>query len=444
MSLRILVPAILLGVASTALAQPTTTPETPAAPATPAPELAQPAPAPDQAPPDTATSPAVPAPFEATQEPAAAEPTAPPALVEPAPMVADEPAPPPPPEEGAAEETPPKKLSVGTEGLFQPGALIQAWYQLNKAADTYNTFRIRRAEISLKGDIIPKLVSYAVMIDPARALEQQNTVVGVENSPESDQPEQVTVLQPQGPSAILQDVVATFQSEYVDASIGQFKIPVSWEGYNSSSKLLFAERASIARKYGDHRDIGLRLTKTFKYFSYTAGFFNGAGQNKLDNDNGKEGGLRLEAYPIEGMMIGAVGYATLWETDDKNAKTRWEIDARYEHAPFLIQAEYIRGGDVSKNGAPKVTGQGFYTAVGFYVLDNLQLAARVGHVDPNVDADVDPTKSSSGDDEYWHFEGGVNFYILKNEARLTLNYANYDYQDLKSNNQLTFATQLWF
>ena len=79
----------------------------------------------------------------------------------------------------------------------------------------------------------------------------------------------------------------SFRVSYLDASIGQFKIPVSYEGYNSSSKLLFAERAPVSRKYGDVRDMGLRLAKTFDYFGYSAGLFNGTTLDNLDNNKQK-------------------------------------------------------------------------------------------------------------------------------------------------------------
>jgi hypothetical protein len=433
MSLRLALSALVLSLAGVAVAQPAAPEAAPIAPAPadqgpvapslePAP-LAAPAPAPEQVPPT----------------PAAAEPTAPPALVEPAPAPEAAPAP---AEEPAAEITP-KKLSVGTEGLFQPGALIQGWYQLQRTDETTNTFRIRRAEVSAKGDIIPKTISYAIMIDAARALDPSPAVVPVTNG-SSD--ESVTVQQQpnNGPISIFQDVFATFQTEYLDISMGQFKIPVGWESNYSSAKQLFAERADVSRKYADRRDIGLRLTKTFKYFGYTAGFFNGAGQNRLDNDNGKEGGLRLEAYPLEGMTIGVVGYATLWDTDDANAKARWEVDLRYEHAPFIVQAEYIRARDVSADGAPAIKGQGFYAAAGFYLIpDKLQILARLNHLDPNVDANVNPA-TAKGQDELWHYEGGLTYFFAKNEAKVLLNYGYYNYQDAKDVNELIAAVQLWY
>ena len=78
---------------------------------------------------------------------------------------------------------------------------------------------------------------------------------------------------------------------------------------------LFAERAPVSREFGDRRDLGLKLSKAFEYVGYTAGVWNGAGQNNIDNNEGKELGLRLELYPIEGLLIGGVIYSTVGQRD---------------------------------------------------------------------------------------------------------------------------------
>ena len=401
MSLRIASVAVVLGAATIAAAQPAPAPASPvpapgaqpapAQPAAPAPAPApaaapapQPAPAAAPAPqPAPAAAPA--APPRAT-EPVAAPPAAPAPLTPSETTLSPEPAPAATTNAPATEAPLAAKLSAGSDGGYiQPGILLQGWFQYDKAEKTKyaDRFRLRRAEFGVKGEIVPKLFAYGLVLDFARALEPVDAPVTVGT-------DTVTIKQPSGASTILNDFYVTLMSEYVDASIGQFKIPVSWEGMNSSAKLMFAERAVVSRAYGDRRDMGLKLTKTFKYFAYFAGIFNGAGQNQLETDQAKDGGARLEAYPIEGMTIAAVGYATLWNRKLPGAKDRWEIDARYEHGPVLVQAEYIRGRDVGAMGA-KTTGQGFYIAGGYYVLDDLQPVLRFGYFDPNTKSNVDPT-----------------------------------------------------
>ena len=335
----------------------------------------------------------------------------------------------------------PPKLAVGTEGVFQPGVLLQGWFLIDRADETSATFRLRRAELSAKGEIMPKLVSYALMADFAKVLEFGDKQVAVTPA-DPDGAESVTVKQPVSPVSALQDFLITFQSEYADVTVGQYKIPVSYEGsVNSSSKLLFAERAPVARTYGDRRDLGLKLSKSFKYFGYTAGFWNGAGQNNLDTNTGKELGLRFEVYPIDGLLIGGVAYGTVGQRD-QSTRDRFEGDLRFERDAFLFQAEYINAKDVT-NGA-KVKGQGFSALIAYGLFDQtLQPVVRVGYLDPNTDTDLQPASATAAD-ELFHVDLGLNYYLQKNEAKVLINYLRYQYQDRKPNNELVLAAQVAF
>ncbi|HMI92498.1 MAG TPA: hypothetical protein VK509_14085 [Polyangiales bacterium] len=382
-----------------------------------------------------------PEPMLTSEPPAALPPTiAPEPLAEPVPAV--EPAPLPleaaPAIEPTAEPPLPKKLSVGAaEGVFQPGLLLQGWFLIDHADETTDTFRLRRAELSAKGEIVPKLVAYGLMADFAKVLEPTTTTIEI---PDGDP---VTVRQPVSAISALQDFLITFQSEYVDVTVGQYKIPVSYEGsVNSSSKLLFAERAFVSREYGDRRDLGLKLSKAFKYVGYTAGVWNGAGQNNLDNNKGKEVGLRLELYPVEGLLIGGVAYTTIGQRDENGAKDRFEGDLRYERDAFLFQAEYINATD--RIGGAKVKGHGFSAALAYGFLDQtLQPVVRVGYLDPNTDTDLEPA-SQTAKDELFHVDLGVNYLIQKHEAKVLLNYLRQEFDTKKPNNVVVAGAQVAF
>lgn len=390
---------------------------------------AAPPPAPPAEPAPPAAEPAPPAPVPAPvpePEPAAAAPVAP--------AIAPEPVPPPKP----AEPPPAKQMAVGKEGVFQPGALLQGWLFIprQKGVKAPSTFRLRRAEIRVKGEIVPKKVGYQLMIDPAKVLDPEKTTV-----PTADGTTSVTVNQPSGPVSIMQDFFITFMSDYADVSMGQFKIPVSWEGYNGSSKLLFPERAAAARKWGDKRDIGVRVDKKLlgEKFYYSLGIFNGEGQNKADSNNQKDVGLRVEAYPIKEVMIGAVGYLGITERDRTATKDRVEGDFRIEMANALFQAEYIRAWDVPATGSPRIQGHGFYAAAGYTLFDRLQPVARIGFLDPNVEE-----SSTAKEDETWVYEGGLNYYVQKHEAKLQASYSVFDYEVAKTRHELIFAAQVSF
>lgn len=316
---------------------------------------------------------------------------------------------------------------------------------LDHATETTSTFRLRRAELHVKGEVVPGRVSYGLMMDPAKVLEFRDTTLPVNNQDpapaDPSNPESVTAKQPVGAVSMLQDFFVTVTTPYVDVSLGQFKTPASWEGYNSSSKLLFPERALVSREFGDKRDIGLRMSKAFEDFGYSAGVFNGAGQNNLDTNNDKDIALRLEGYPTPGLVIAGVVYASLGERNSY-VKDRYEADVRFERGPFLLQAEYIRAHDMGK-AAPATDAQGFYGALAWTLFDVLQPCLRVGYLDPDVRANVDPT-TAGGKDEVWHVDAGLNYYLRKNEAKVQLAYSRFQFDTRSANNEIILAGQVSF
>jgi hypothetical protein len=398
--------------------------------------FAQPAPAaPLPAPAPAAPAPAAPAPAA----PAPAE-TPPPPAPEPPPTAAAPEAAPAPDAESTEEL--PKKLAVGKEGFFQPAALLQFWlWNQNRRGDDALTFRIRRAELRIKGEIVPELVGYMIMIDPARALEFENKDLEVEGQePAPDAPGSVTASQPNGATTILQDFNISFLSQYADVTVGQFKIPVSYEGFNSSSKILFPERALVSRQYGDRRDIGLKVEKKLfdDYFYYNIGLYNGTGQNRLDNDDQKDVGLRLEGYPYKGVTLGAVGYMGVGERDTANTKDRIEGDLKIEMFNALLLAEYIHAWD-GPTDADRLEGAGFYVAGGYTFLERIQPIVRIGKLDTNVNGNA--TGSS---DEVWAYEGGFNYYLRGQEMRLAMTASFFDYKTEPTKTDVTLFAQVNF
>jgi hypothetical protein len=369
LSFLVVTPALLLAAGPTfAQAQPPP-PVNPAGAAPPQPAAPAPAPAPPPA--EVAPPPSEPAPPVLSQPEPVLPPTSP----------ADHP-PEPPHGIGAQTEAkepvpPPQKIAVGKQGYFQPAALLQGWFLVDHQKglntepghDTWNTFRLRRAELRIKGQIIPDLIAYQVMIDPAKLLRFESKKVNVEPT-DPNAPATVAVPQPPNDTSILQDFYVTFLSEYAEVSLGQFKIPLSWEGYNSASKLIMPERSLSSRTFGDKRDLGIRVEKKFEHFGYMAGIYNGLGQNRFDNNNQKDVSLRLEAYPIEGVVIGAVGYAAVGERNEPDTKDRLEGDVRFEKYNVLVQAEYLHGWTRNAAGT-RLNGHGGYAALGYTFFDKL-------------------------------------------------------------------------
>jgi Phosphate-selective porin O and P len=397
--------------------------------------LAQAAP---EAPP--AEAPAVTEPVPAAPPPVAAE--APP----PAPALVAAPVevPPAPAEEKKEEPAPPKKLAVGKEGFWKPGVIAQFWAVATHAHEewTQTTFRVRRLELKWAGEVVKDLVSYTIVIDPMRLLEPSSSTLNVKNA-DGDTVGTVKVTQPNGATSIVQDAVITVQSEYADVSLGQFKIPVSYEALNSVGKLVFPERSTVARRLGERRDIGLKVEKKFEYFGYLFAIMNGEGQNRLDTNDQKDLALRLEAYPIEGLTIAGVGYTAVGERNLPNTKERIEGDIRFEKAGFLFQGEYIRGRDrVSETS--RVRSHGAYGVLGYTIEKILQPVVRVGYFDPDMKHSDEKESDWARMDEQKEYSFGVNYYLLAHEAKFQLAASVFDYDQAPTEVTTILAAQASF
>lgn len=170
--------------------------------------------------------------------------------------------------------------------------LIQVWYtqmlndnlRLDGAAktngNTYydlsgnwteNSFLIRRSEIHVSGNV-PNLdgFSYEINIDPSINTSATNPT-------------------------ILQDATLSYKSGAFGVTAGQFKNQRTFEGLQSSSTLIFAERSQLGRRLGDKRDRGVAASYTFGDQDFgaklTAGVFNGmvdATSGKSNDTNGQK------------------------------------------------------------------------------------------------------------------------------------------------------------
>ena len=402
-----------------------------------------------------AQTPVEPVPTPAPQPTDAVPPPAPPVAPAPAPApleaqpapdpapIAAEPAPLPapaatPPAADAEEPALPDRLSVGKSGGFwQPSGLLQSWLFFDKTQDTdmNSTFRLRRAEITVKGEIAPKLVGYLIRIDAAKLLAARSIpVTGQDPAPTT--PGSVSVLQPSGTDgSILQDFWISFLSDYADVSVGQFKIPVSLEALQSSARLLFPERSLVTRQYGDRRELGVKIEKKLgDYFYYYAGLFNGSNVNRLDNDKEKDIGLRLEAYPVKGLTIGAVGYTTALGDREEAVRDRLEADVRFEGAGLIVQGEFIKATDGPESA--RLEGQGAYGAAAYTFIDRIQPAVRIGFLDTNTEND-DAGKRL-------HYEGCINYFLRSWEAKIALSVAHFVPDPEPDFTEITLLTQVGF
>jgi hypothetical protein len=377
---------------------------------------------------------------------AAAPPAAPVTVAEtasPPPPVVPAPAPPPVAIPTRVEGVAVPGLATGGEGTFRFGTVLQGWSVTDQTkggsadprTNVTTSMRVRRGELYLKGDVTSRF-SWWVMLDVARVLEPVDQTLPVASAADpSVLAGSVVVKQSTTPLSMLQDVFMTHSSTWLDLSVGQFLTPISLESASPSAMLVFPDRAPVVRQLAERRDIGVKVGKSFRYLSYVLGAFNGSGQNIAETDRRKDLALRLEVYPVSGLLLGGLAYSTAATAETGDIRQRFEGDIRYQRAGFLFQGEYIRARDWTKSVL--TSRRGFYALAALTIADRLQPAVRVGYYDANIDRAAD---------QYWHWDVGLSYFISGPKAKVQASFAHVTYDLLNpvkvSNNQLILAMQV--
>lgn len=260
-----------------------------------------------------------------------------------------------------------KEFQLSAGRALQVSGYAEARY---RQADTIkDTFDVRRARLSLKGDL-GRGFDYRLQADFA------------------------------GSTAKMLDASLGWRhADWLKVTAGQFKIPFSQENLQSSNKMELINRsmvvgALVARAgdvIGDQngRDIGVQaagnfaLFKTPGFLEYAVGVFNGSGINRTDLNDQKDVVGRFVVKPYQGLLVGCSVYEgryTLSATpDQKDIRRRFGAEFAYQKGPFLARGEYIKGQDV------EVKKDGWYLLGGWMAVPGkFQVLYRYDAYDPDT------------------------------------------------------------
>ena len=358
----------------------------------------------------------------------------------------------------------PTKFAIGKEGWLQVGGLIQSWYdvQWNSGRgmrNTKSTFRMRRAEIKVSGDIIKDRASFQLVIDPAATLKFSTKDTSIPSA--TGAPQTLTTYNPPGNTSILKTAYVTVKSSLVEASLGQFRHPFGLENQQSSSELLFAERSFVSRYFGDLYDMGVRLEKKFDLFKYQVLLLNGSGQNQIDTNKQKDLVARLDITPIDGVSFSTAGWTSIGQRSSAQyggqTKDRVEVSGRFNKEGLLLQGELMWGklgstasyNEGTINERTKAAGR--YIAAGYTIAKRLQPVIRYGYV--NTDRTTTRGVASAqglnpifglGTDEVRSYEAGINYYLQGNELKILASYGYYDFDNIPALQEFTLVGQAAF
>jgi len=291
------------------------------------------------------------------------------------------------------------KFPVKLSGNLQ----VEGIARLNEsgpAAATADTFRLRRGQIKLQGQITPR-ISATAMFDVAKS------------------------------TGILQDLYISYllnkdkkNANYID--VGQLKVPIGFESSFSASALPFVERSLLSQlkdplkaPYETGRDTGIQVRGASGKFDYRLGIFNGFGdsQNALANSDTKAVIGRLAYNVTPDWQIGGSygrGNTGINTAGVRAGRDLWNLFTAYKHDKLSLQGEYTQG-DYSDpvNGTQDI--RGYYSNIGYFLTPKLEGVARADFFDyKNLNAAIK------------QYTLGLNYYLKGNNAKIQLNLVHTD------------------
>jgi phosphate-selective porin OprO/OprP len=292
-----------------------------------------------------------------------------------------------------------KSFFVNAARSMKLSGYTQIRFQQFDETGKINGTDVRRARLNLQGDVTPYW-SYQFQVDFAG-----------------------------GPKLL--DAVADFKPfDFLNFTVGQTKIPLSYENQISDNKMEANDRSQVIEALvargkdvnGNHngRDLGIMVWGTFlkindkNRIDYRIGVFNGEGINVADSNSAKSSSGRVIAHILKGFDVGA-SYYSGWdmfrvakgEPDINQNRSRYGFEFNYDYKRFYFRGEYLQGKDGS------ISREGWYLQTGYFVIPaKLQLLAKYDVYDPN---------KSKADDMSTRYIIGAS-YQFNNWAKLAANY----------------------
>jgi len=250
------------------------------------------------------------------------------------------------------------------------------------AQDETDSFVVRRARLTVSGDVAPRW-DYKFQAEFGNTARRVVESVDFANS----RTRTTSVQRP-----LLLDAQANYAlGKPGRLSIGQFKVPFSYENLVSSTDLDTINRAQVVERLvpgrdigSQGRDIGLQLSGTRDRLDYALGMFNGAGIDTSDDNDQKDVAARLVFHPDPVLALGVSWY------DGRSGLNRATRDRRggevvYRDGPWTLRGEYAAG----KDGSTRKVG--WYAHGGYRFDPKWEGIARFDGFDPDRDAAGDRT-----------------------------------------------------
>ncbi len=305
---------------------------------------------------------------------------------------------------------------------------VQSWYQTDLSTNK-GDFLVRYARLGVKGKV-NEFAGYKLFVDFTRLGKLKTKTADING---------ITVVTSEE---------ATFSNYLLDADVylspvknfkidlGQFKVPFGTDNLRSAASIDFINRPLITNVSPGLRDIGVLTSFDMQDYAPVeifAGLFNGAGQNKPENDRTTNFAARAVTNPVKGLGISANYYGGKFSGANVNM---YNFGFDFQLSKLFIDGEFGGEGLDVNNSTVNSTSYFIYTYYDFtfeqIILSHIIPAVRYEHFDPNT---------SLSKDEINRTTLGFSLEFAKIKfAQFRVNYELFDYKDGSTNpNKITAA-----
>ncbi len=198
-----------------------------------------------------------------------------------------------------------------------------------------------------------------------------------------------------------------------EVQLGQIWLPFGLEAPMYNLDIDFINYSQISRNLGQGLDTGTQIIGDWGFVNYTAGVYNGVGQNATDNNHGLGYASQLNLKPFHNhpefgdLMIGG---SHLVSENSTNHLDGIGGHVSYDIGKFGMNFEYLNLDGLDTTALNK--GEGFYADLMYRFNDKLTLLTRYDQFNPTIGV---------GSDRRNEYVLGAN-YMLTDNVMLMVNY----------------------
>lgn len=222
-----------------------------------------------------------------------------------------------------------------------------------------------------------------------------------------------------------------------EVQLGQIWLPFGMEAPMYNMDIDFIEYSQISRNLGMGLDTGTQIIGDLGFVNYTAGVYNGVGQNVIDNNHGLGYASQLNILPFykhPGLGELVIGGSHLASKNATNNLDGIGGHVSYDIGKFGVNFEYLNVDGI--RGLSTNKGEGFYADFMYRYNNKLTLLTRFDQFNPS---------EAIGKDERYEYIFGASYMLTKN-LKLMVNYTYADrlLSGERDSNRLGLMTQVMF